>query len=215
LDCLLHNGKKIKLGEIGDAKDIKMYKTDILDVVQFTEKTLDERPVDLGFGKIFAIIHYIFLTISILLLIGSLYALSSAIMFNLFGTTTSGKVIDTRIETTQRMVESGRVGRPKKKVRATSTVYIFTIEYQDAEGNRHTFETSALDGGASVPVVYFKFWPEYARVKSFSGNWGPFVFLLVFGAIIFFMSQLFNEKFFAKIKRKKEQKKLSNERGAS
>lgn len=215
LVCLLYNGKKIKLGKIGDAKDIKMYKTDILDVVQFSEKTLDEKPVKYGFRKIFAIIHYMVLTISILLFMGSLYALSSAIMFDLFGTTTTGKIIDTKIETIQRTVESGRVGRPKKKVRTTSTVYLYTIEYQDAEGSPHTFETSAVDGGAHVPVVYFKFWPEYARVKSFSGNWGPFVILFIFGVIIFFISQLFNEKFFAKVQRKKNQKQLKKERGIS
>lgn len=209
LDCLLHNGKKIKLGNIGGSKNMDTYKTDILDVVRFSEKTLDERPRGDGLRKIFTVMHYFVLAVSILLLIGSLYALLSGILFTFFGTTTTGRIIDTKIETTERWVESGRVGRPKKKVRTTSTVYISTIEYQGAEGTLHTFESSAVDGGGNVQVVYFKFWPEYARVKSFSGNWGPFVILLVFSGIIFFISQLFNEKFFEKIQRKKNQRKLN------
>jgi hypothetical protein len=83
---------------------------------------------------------------------------------------------------------------------------IYTIEYQDAEGNVHTFETSALDGGSSIEVVYLKFWPAYAKVKSFSGEWGPVVVLLFFGGLIFCISQMFNEKFFEKRERKRKQK---------
>ena len=209
LDIILLNGKKIKLGKIGRNSKVDTYKTDIRDVVQYSRKTLDEMPRKDSIGKVFAIIHYIILVFSILLLIGAVYAISSSILFGLFGTTTSGKVIDIKKETIERIKNSGRVGRPKKKVRTESIVYTFTIEYQDTSGTVHAFETSALDKGGDVTVVYLKFWPQYARVKSFSGMWGAFVILLIFGVILFFVSQMFNEKFFEKMKKKKR-KEITN-----
>ena len=115
----------------------------------------------------------------------------------------TGKVVDIDVETIERIEDSGRVGRPKKKVRTTSTVYTSTIEYKDNRGAVHTFKTSAVDTGGNVPVVYLNFWPQFARVKSFSGMWGAIVILLIFGALLFFVSQLFNEKFFEKMKKKK------------
>ena len=57
-----------------------------------------------------------------------------------------------------------------------------------------------------MPVIYFEFWPAFARVKSFSGNWGAFVILLVFGILTFCIAQMFNEKFFEKVKRRKSQR---------
>jgi hypothetical protein len=87
---------------------------------------------------------------------------------------------------------------------------IHTVEYQDDKGNVHTFKTSSLGDGAILKVVYLKFWPEYAKVKSFSGMWGPIVILLLFGGIIFFISQLFNEKYFEKMKQRKARKKMDN-----
>ncbi len=204
LDFILHSGKKIKLGNIGDLKNMDTYKADIREVIQFSEKTLDEMPRKDSFGTVFAIIHYIILIISILLLIGSAYAIASSVLFTFLSTTTTGKVIDIDVETIERIEDSGRVGRPKKKVRTTSTVYTSTIEYKDNSGTVHTFKTSAVATGGMVPVVYLKFLPQFARVKSFSGMWGAFVILLIFGVLLFFVSQLFNEKFFEKIKKKKK-----------
>jgi len=206
LDCLLHGGKKIKLGHIGHSQDMATVKADILDVVRFSEQTLDEEPRGDSFRIVFRIIHYIVLTISVLMLLGALYAFCSAVLLNLVGTTTTGRIVDTRIETTERVVDSGRVGRPKKKVRQTSTVYISTIEFRDAAGKRHTFETSAVTGGGNVPVVYLECWPEFARVKSFSGNWGAVVILLFFGVLLFCVAQMFNEKFFKWVERRKKRK---------
>jgi len=206
LDCLLHNGKKIRLGNIGSSQHMDLIKSDILDVVCFSDQTIDEKPRKDSIRTVCRIIHYIVLVVSILMLLGSLYAFCSATLLSLIGTTTTGKIIDTRIESTERMVESGRVGRPKKKVRKISTVYISTVEFRDSEGKRRTFETSAVTGGGNVSVVYFAFWPAFARVKSFSGNWGAVVILLVFGVLTFCIAQMFNEKFFEKVKRWKSQR---------
>lgn len=208
LDIILLNGKKVKLGKLGPSGKRDTYKTDIREVVQYSQKTLDELPRKDSTGKVFAIIHYIILVISILLFIGAVYAVASSVVFGLLGTTTSGKVIDIKKETVERIKESGRVGRPRKKVRTESEIYTFTVEYQDSNGTMHQFETSALNThqGSSVTVVYLSFWPQYARVKSFSGMWGAFVILLVFGVILFCVSQMFNEKFFEKMKMRKERK---------
>lgn len=203
LDIILRNDKKVKLGKIGYSSNLDTYKRDIKEVIQFSEKTLDEMPRKDSLGTVLAIFHYVVLVISILLLVGALYAITSSLLFSVFGTTTSGKVIDTRKEIIERVKDSGRVARPKKKVRTKSVVYTYTIEYRDTSGTVHTFETSALDKGGNVTVVYLKFWPQYARVQSFSGMWGAFVILLIFGVILFFVSQMFNEKFFEKRNKKK------------
>lgn len=207
LDCILHTGKKIRLREIGRIKHMKMYKADILDVVQFSEKTIDETRQSIEFGKVFVVAHYFILLLSILLIIGGLYAFFSSALLSAVGTTTTGTIIDSNVVTTEKWVESGRVGRSKRKVLRKSTSEIYTVEYQDVEGNVHTFETSALGGGGSLEVVYFRFWPGYAKVKSFSGEWGPVVMLLLFGIIFFFISQMFNEKFFEKMKQRKVKKR--------
>jgi hypothetical protein len=208
LDIILLNGKKVKLGKLGPSGKRDTYKTDIREVVQYSQKTLDELPRKDSTGKVFAIIHYIILVISILLFIGAVYAVASSVVFGLLGTTTSGKVIDIKKETVERIKESGRVGRPRKKVRTESEIYTFTVEYQDSNGTMHRSETSALNThqGSSVTVVYLSFWPQYARVKSFSGMWGAFVILLVFGVILFCVSQMFNENFFEKMKMREREK---------
>jgi hypothetical protein len=202
LEVLLGSGKKKKLGKVGNYHQLEKLKTEIYDILKRTEDSGAKPPPKDSMGKMMAFGRYLILGTSILFLAGAVYALASTLFCYVIGTKTHGTVIHIEKEVTERWKESGRVARPKRKVRVKTTAYLKTIEFKDADGNIHTFKSGTEYSGSRVPVVYLRFWPSIAKVQTFGGMWGAFIFLLVFGGLLYVVSMMFNPKTFEKRKKK-------------
>ena len=183
LKIILNSGRKIRVGELCDAKDYKRDKAQLEALLKLPESRPHEVDVKKDVSRVLSLMLYQPRVLGIAFFAGSLIASIVSATYLVKCITTTGTImeVNTRVEERTKTPDFGS-RRIEERVR--TTVADHRIVFEDRNGIRHSLTNSEVliyEPGQKVPLIFMPDNPERVRLNWFGRMWGLSIMLAGLG----------------------------------